>query len=48
MENNNNVNSFIKDLEGKIVLDENKLEELEKKKQNIIGLIDFIKNLQIL
>ena len=48
MENNNNVNSFIKDLEGKIVLDENKLEELEKKKQNIIGLIDYIKNLQIL
>ena len=48
MENNNNVNSFIKDLESKIVLDENKLEELEKKKQNIIGLIDYIKNLQVL
>ena len=48
MENNNNVNSFIKDLESKIVLDENKLEELDKKKQNIIGLIDYIKNLQIL
>ena len=48
MENNNNVNSFIKDLESKIVLDENKLEELEKKEQNIIGLIDYIKNLQIL
>ena len=46
MENNKNVNSFIKDLENKIIIDEKKLEEFEKQKQNIIGLIDYIKNLQ--
>ena len=44
MENNKNVNSFIKDLENKIIIDEKKLEEFEKQKQNIIGLIDYIKN----
>ena len=48
MENNKNVNSFIKDLENKIILDEKKLEEIEKQKQNILGLIDYIKNLQVL
>ena len=45
---NNNVNLFIKDLEKKIILDEKNLEETEKKKQNILGLIEYIKNLQIL
>ena len=48
MENNNNVDTFIKDLESKIILDEKKIEELENKKINIIGLIDYIKNLQVL
>ena len=48
MENNNNVDAFIKDLESKIILDEKKIEELENKKNNIIGLIDYIKNLQLL
>ena len=43
-----NVNSFISDLESKIILDEEKLKEMENKKQNISGLIDYIKNLQIL
>ncbi len=46
MEKNKNVDSFINDLENKIILDEKKLEEFEKQKQNIIGLIDYIKNLQ--
>ena len=48
MENNNNVDLFIKDLENKIVLDERKLEEIENQKQNISGLIEYIKNLQVL
>ena len=48
MEKNKNVDLFINDLENKIILDEKKLEELEKQKQNIIGLIEYIKNLQIL
>ena len=48
MENNKNVDSFINDLENKIILDEKKLEEIEKQKQNILGLIDYIKNLQVL
>ena len=48
MENNKNVNTFINDLESKIILDEKKLEEFEKQKQNILGLIDYIKNLQSL
>ena len=48
MENNKNVDSFINDFESKIVLDEKKLEEIEKQKQNILGLIDYIKNLQVL
>ena len=48
MENNNNVDLFIKDLENKIILDERKLEEIENQKQNISGLIEYIKNLQVL
>ena len=48
MENNNNVEAFIKDLESKIILDKKKIEELENKKNNIIGLIEYIKNLQVL
>ena len=48
MEKNKNVNSFINDLESKVILDEKKLEEYEKQKQNILGLIDYIKNLQVL
>ena len=48
MENNNKVDFFIKDLEKKIILDEQKLEEMEKKKSNILGLIEYIKNLQVL
>ena len=48
MENNNNVDLFIKDLENKIILDERKLEELNNKSKNISGLIEYIKNLQIL
>ena len=48
MENNKNVDSFINNLESKIILDEKKLEEFEKQKQNILGLIDYIKNLQVL
>ena len=48
MENNKNVDSFINDLESKIILDEKKLEEIENQKQNILGLIDYIKNLQVL
>ena len=48
MENNKNVDSFINDLESKIILDEKNLEEIEKQKQNILGLIDYIKNLQVL
>ena len=35
-------------MESKIILDEKKLEEFEKQKQNILGLIDYIKNLQVL
>ena len=46
--NKDNVNSFISDLESKIILDEEKLKEMENKKENISGLIDYIKNLQIL
>ena len=45
---NNNVNLFIKDLENKIILDEKNLEDTEQKKQNITGLIEYIKYLQIL
>ena len=45
---NNNANSFINDLESKIIIDEEKLKELENKKHNISGLIDYIKNLQVL
>ena len=48
MENNKNVNSFINELESKIILDEKKLEDLEKQKTNILGLIEYIKNLQFL
>ena len=48
MENNNNVDLFIKDLENKIVLDERKLKEIENQKQNISELIEYIKNLQVL
>ena len=48
MEKYKNVDSFINDLENKIILDEKKLEEFEKQKQNIIGLIEYIKNLQVL
>ena len=48
MENNNKVEYFIKDLENKIILDEQKMEEMEKKKSNILGLIEYIKNLQVL
>ena len=48
MENNKNVNSFISDLDNKIIFDENKLEDLEKQKTNILGLIEYIKNLQFL
>ena len=48
MENNNNVDLFIKDLENKIILDERKLEELNNKSKNISELIEYIKNLQIL
>ena len=48
MENNNNVEEFIKDLESKIILGEKKIEEFENKKNNIIGLIEYIKNLQVL
>ena len=48
MEKNKNVDSFINDLENKIIIDEKKLEELEKQKQNIIGIIEYIKNLQVL
>ena len=48
MENNKNVNSFISDLENKIILDEKKLEDFEKQKKNISGLIEYIKNLQVL
>ena len=48
MENNNNVDLFIKDLENKIILDERKLEEIENQKKNISGLIEYIKNLQVL
>ena len=48
MENNKKVKSFISDLESKIILDEKKLEDLEKQKMNILGLIEYIKNLQIL
>ena len=48
MEKNKNVNAFISDLENKIILDEKKLEDFEKKKYNILCLIDYIKNLQVL
>ncbi len=48
MENNKNVNSFISDLDNKIIFDEKKLEDLEKQKTNILGLIEYIKNLQFL
>ena len=48
MENNKNVNSFINDLDNKIIFDEKKLEDLEKQKTNILGLIEYIKNLQFL
>ena len=46
--NNNNVDLFIKDLENKIIFDERKLEEMNSKNKNISGLIEYIKNLQIL
>ena len=46
MENNENVDIFIKDLERKINIDEKQLEEAESKKQNILSLIEYIKNLQ--
>ncbi len=45
---NNNVNLFIKDLENTIILDEKNLEDTEQKKQNITGLIEYIKYLQVL
>ena len=48
MEKNKNVNAFISDLENKIILDEKKLEDFEKQKHNILCLIDYIKNLQVL
>ena len=48
MEKNKNVNLFLNDLESKVILDEKKLEEFENQKQNILGLIDYIKNLQVL
>ena len=48
MEPNNKVNIFIKDLENKINLDEKKLDDMNKKRQNILSLIDYIKNLQTL
>ena len=48
MEKNKNVNAFISDLENKIILDEKKLEDFEKQKHNILFLIDYIKNLQVL
>ena len=48
MEKNKNVNAFISDLEKKIILDEKKLEDFEKQKHNILCLIDYIKNLQVL
>ena len=48
MENNKNVNSFISDLDNKIIFDEKILEDLEKQKTNILGLIEYIKNLQFL
>ena len=48
MEKNKNVNAFISDLENKIILDEKKLEDFEKQKHNILYLIDYIKNLQVL
>ena len=48
MEKNKNVNLFLNDLESKVNLDEKKLEEFENQKQNILGLIDYIKNLQVL
>ena len=48
MEKNKNVNAFLSDLENKIILDEKKLEDFEKQKHNILCLIDYIKNLQVL
>ena len=48
MEKNKNVNAFISDLENKIIMDEKKLEDFEKQKHNILCLIDYIKNLQVL
>ena len=48
MEKNKNVNAFISDLENKIILDEKKLEDFGKQKHNILCLIDYIKNLQVL
>ena len=48
MEKNKNVNAFISDLENKIILDEKKLEDFEKQKHNILCLVDYIKNLQVL
>ena len=48
MEKNKNVNAFLSDLENKIILDEKKLEDFEKQKNNILCLIDYIKNLQVL
>ena len=48
MEKNKNVNLFLNDLESKVNLDEKKLEEFENQKQNILGLIDYIKNLKVL
>ena len=43
-----NVNLFIQSLKNKIITDEKKVEELISQKNNIQGLIDYIKNLQIL
>ena len=48
MEKNKNVNAFISDLENKIILDEKKLEDFENQRHNILCLIDYIKNLQVL
>ena len=42
------MNLFIQSLKNKIITDEKKVEELISQKNNIQGLIDYIKNLQIL
>ena len=43
-----NVNLFIESLKNKIIIDEKKVEQLTSQKNDIQGLIDYIKNLQIL